>query len=225
MIPTIQVIYEDNHLIAVNKEAGQLVHGDETGDETLSDLVKAYIKYRYKKPGDVFLGVIHRLDRPVSGVIIFARTSKGLSRMNELFRNKAIEKRYLAVTERRPKEFEAELVNYIHKDTKKNKVNIHQSDRRGGKKAILKYQLKAEIESKTLLAVQLVTGRPHQIRAQLAHIGCPILNDIKYGAGKFGARGQIYLHCSDMKFIHPIKKEPIHIEAELPYDVTWQTFE
>ncbi|MEL6989628.1 MAG: RNA pseudouridine synthase, partial [Bacteroidota bacterium] len=194
------------------------------GDTTLADIVKDYIKIRYKKPGDVFLGVIHRLDRPVSGAIIFARTSKGLSRMNEVFRNKAIKKTYLAICEKRPENFEGTLSNFIYKDQKKNKAFIHQSAKRGAKKAILNYRLLAEVSGRALLEVDLETGRPHQIRAQLAHMGCPIVNDIKYGAAKFGTKGIIYLHCSSMEFIHPVKKEPIKFTAEIPDDQIWEPF-
>ena len=218
------VIYEDNHLIAVNKPAGLLVHGDITGDETLEQMVKAYIKVRYQKPGDVFLGVIHRLDRPVSGVVIFARTSKALVRMNEALAQKKIHKKYLAIVSARPEELEGTLIHYIIKDDQKNIVKAHQSAKKGGKQAVLEYRLVGELEAKCLLEVTPHTGRPHQIRAQLSKIGCPIMGDLKYGAVSALQDHSIGLHCVNMSFEHPVTHEPISIDAEPPHRFPWKVF-
>ncbi len=218
------VIYEDNHLIAVNKPVGALVHGDETGDLTLSDQVKSYIKIRYNKPGDVFLGVIHRLDRPVSGVVVFARTSKSLTRMNELLKNKEVSKTYLAIVSKRPEELSARLTHHIVKDTTKNIVKAYASKKSGTKEAILDYELKGELDGKILLEVNPITGRSHQIRAQLSKIECPIVGDLKYGAVYPLPDKSIALHCKNMSFLHPVTKELISITAEPPRKFPWNTF-
>ena len=219
-----EVLYEDNHLIAVNKPVGMLVHGDSTGDRTLSDEVKAYIKKKYKKPGDVFLGVIHRIDRPVSGVVVFARTSKALARMNEKIKNREIKKWYSAIVWERPDEFEGRLVHYILKDHKKNTVKAYNKEKKGSKHAILNYRFEAEVSHYIKLDIDLETGRPHQIRAQLAAIGCPIVGDRKYGYHKFNEDKSVCLHCREMKFDHPVRKEPISIKAPLPKTPIWALF-
>lgn len=224
---SIQVLFEDNHLIAVNKPAGLLVQGDKTGDVTLADWVKRYIKDRYKKPGAVFLGIIHRLDRPVSGVVIFARTSKALTRMNALFRDRAIEKTYWAITRHELPELKDELVHYLLKDTTKNKTKAYDrlSNRNAkAKKAVLSYQLIGRLGEHRLLEVELKTGRPHQIRAQLGKIGCPIRGDLKYGAERPNNDGNIHLHSRRLAFIHPVKKEPVRIEAATPNEQVWRSF-
>lgn len=218
------VIFEDNHLIAVNKSAGDLVHGDETGDESLADAVKEYIRIRYNKPGEAFLGVIHRLDRPVSGVVIFARTSKALTRMNELMRDKKIAKTYLAIVDHRPEELSGRLTHHLVKDEEKNIVKAYASKRAGSKEAVLTYQLKGELDAKVLLEVSPLTGRPHQIRAQLSKIGCSIIGDLKYGAEYPLPDKSIALHCHKMTFIHPVKSEPVVITAEPPTRFPWNIF-
>lgn len=220
----IEVLYEDNHLIAVNKPGGMLVHGDETGDHTLAEWVKGYIKHKYEKPGDVFLGVIHRLDRPVSGVTIFARTSKALSRMNGLMRDRKINKTYWALTDQRPPQLEGKLENFLWKDRDKNLTKVIRRPRKDSKKAILEYQMKAEVNHISWLEVTPLTGRPHQIRVQLGSIGCPIVGDKKYGYTKTSQDRSICLHCASMAFEHPIKKEPIQIKAPMPTTGAWTMF-
>lgn len=220
----LKVIYEDNHLIAINKQAGALVHGDETGDVTLSDLVKEYIRIRYGKPGDVFLGVIHRLDRPVSGVVVFARTSKALARMNKLLHDRQIDKTYLAICSRRPADLSGHLVHYLAKDEARNIVKAYSSPKPGAKSAELDYTLKGEADSKVLLEVHPLTGRPHQIRTQLSKIGCPIIGDLKYGAAFALDDQSIALHCRSMSFIHPVKGEKTVIVADVPDKTPWTTF-
>jgi len=226
----LQVIYEDNHLIAVNKPAGVLVHGDITEDVPLSEYVKDYIKVRYNKPGDVFLGVIHRLDRPVSGAVVFARTSKALTRMNRLFQERQVKKTYLAITTRRPDPIVGHLTHYIAKDRQRNVARIfEQASRRseaaGAKLSELDYEMIGGIGNYVLLRVFPQTGRPHQIRVQLAGIGCPILGDVKYGYPRPNEDASIHLHCRELSFIHPVKKEPVRITAALPFDPVWEEFE
>ena len=224
----IQVLHEDNHLIAVNKPAGWLVQGDDTGDTPLSEYVKTYIKIRYKKPGDVFLGVIHRLDRPVSGVVVFARTSKALSRMNKLFRDQEVQKEYLAITKERPNPHEGRLTHYLLKDPVKNRTRAYDRIGNRTKKAKLSkldYSLVAEVDGHILLRINPLTGRPHQIRVQLAEIGCPIKGDYKYGFQHSNQDGSIHLHCRSMSFIHPVKKEPVTIQADPPEEYFWEQFE
>ncbi|MEO1516370.1 MAG: RluA family pseudouridine synthase [Bacteroidota bacterium] len=226
-ISELTVLYEDNHLIAVNKPGGWLVQGDQTGDTPLSEYVKAYIKMRYKKPGDVFLGVIHRLDRPVSGVVIFARTSKGLERMNRLFQQREISKRYWALTAQRPDPLEGRLKHYILKDPAKNKSKALDKIGRRTKDAklgVLDYKLIGGLEGKHLLEVLPETGRPHQIRVQLASIGCPIIGDFKYGYRKPNPDACIHLHCRELSFIHPVKKTPVSITADPPSNPDWRAF-
>lgn len=226
----LKVLFEDNHLIAVNKPPGMLIHGDNTGDPTVADAVKAYIKKKYKKPGDVFLGVIHRLDRPVSGVTIFARTTKGLQRMNKIFATREVEKTYWAITEQRPPELSGRLECYLWKDREKNKTKVLKGQSRrypDAKKAVLEYELLGELNSHCLLKVSLETGRSHQIRAQLADMGCQIVGDLKYGFPKPNHDKSIDLHCRSLAFVHPVKKEPVVIKAQPPTQgwARWDWFE
>ncbi len=222
-----EILYEDNHLIAVNKPVGVLVQGDKTGDQTLGDFVKLYIKDRYDKPGDVFLGIIHRLDRPVSGVTIFARTSKALERMNRLFADRKIEKTYWAITAKRPEPLAGHLTHYLLKDTERNVVKAFDkpsSRAKDAKIAELDYELIREIGINFLLEVNPITGRPHQIRAQLAKAGYPIRGDVKYGFLKANPDGSIHLHCRSLTFVHPVKNEPVTITADPPREQIWNLF-
>ncbi len=228
LLKELEVIYEDNHLIAVNKRGGHLVQGDATGDFTLAELVKAYIKLRYKKTGDVYLGIIHRLDRPVSGVVVFARTSKALTRMNDLMRKREIKKTYLAVVRERPNPMNGTLKHFLVKDNARNvsKVVPGKSRRNpDAKLSELSYELLGSLDGMHLLNVLLKTGRPHQIRVQLAEIGCPIKGDLKYGFRSANGDGSIHLHCREMHFIHPVKKEPISIQADTPKKHDWNKFQ
>ena len=221
----VKVLYEDNHLIAVNKPAGVLVHADETGDVSLDTMVKKYLKKKFDKKGDVFLGVIHRLDRPVSGVILFARTSKALSRMTQQFANREVEKRYWAVTYQRPDPNEDTLIHYLTKNKAKNRVNItEKSKNKGAKRCELDYALLSEVGDHYLIDVNLKTGRSHQIRAQLSRIGCPIRGDKKYGSTYNQRDGMIHLHSRFMSFIHPVKKEQITISGFPPKEQIWDMF-
>ncbi len=222
-----QILFEDNHLIAVNKPAGILVHGDVTGDPTLADMVKAYIKDRYDKPGDVFLGVIHRLDRPVSGVCVFARTSKALERMNKLFAERKVEKVYVAITGKRPNPISGTLTHFLLKDESRNLTRAldNPSNRsKDAKKSSLDYELLGELGSQFFLRILPKTGRSHQIRAQLGKIGCSIRGDVKYGYPTANKDGSIHLHCHSLSFEHPVKKEQIIIEADLPHNQIWNLF-
>jgi 23S rRNA pseudouridine1911/1915/1917 synthase len=227
-LKNLRILYEDNHLIAIHKLPGWLAQGDETGDLTAADRVKAYIKVRYKKPGDVFLGIIHRLDRPVGGVLLFARTSKALTRMNDLFRNREIVKTYLAVTKERPKIEKGKLSNYLLKDKDFNKTKVFESNQssrsKNAKLAETDYQLEAVADGHFLFQLNPITGRPHQLRAQLAHIGCPIVGDLKYGFPTPINDASIALHCSALSFIHPVKKERITIESTPPKTMPWSPF-
>lgn len=226
----LQVLYEDNHLIAVNKPAGYLSQGDQTGDLTVMDLAKEYIKVRYGKPGEVFLGSIHRLDRPVSGVILFARTSKALSRMTELFRDRKVTKTYWAVVAEQPSPIEGRLTGYIHKDANKNISKLlpkaNSNRHQGAKEAVLDYKLKGRVGTNVLLEVTPLTGRPHQIRVQLAQqLECPIRGDLKYGFPQANEDGNINLHSRSLEFLHPVKKEQVRITAETPrQDQIWGLF-
>ncbi len=223
----LEILYEDNHIIAVNKEIGQLVQGDQTGDTPLSELVKDYIKKKYKKPGDVFLGIPHRIDRPVSGVVIFARTSKALTRLNKMFQEKGelFDKIYWAIVEDLPRENEERLIHYIKRNQEKNKSHVYDTDKRGGKKAILDYSLVTKSKKYFLLEIKLHTGRHHQIRAQLSKIGCPIKGDLKYGSPRSNKGGGIGLHARSLGFEHPIKKEYLKIVAPTPRETLWKAFE
>ena len=223
----IKVIYEDNHLIAINKPAGYLVQGDKTGDMPLSEMVKHWIKMRYNKPGNVFCGVIHRLDRPVSGVLIFARTSKALPRMNKLFQERDVKKTYWAITKERPEPISGKIENFLLKDKSKNVSKAYNAKGRrtaGAKKSTTEYEVIGEIEQHNLIQVNPITGRPHQIRVHLAGIGCPIMGDLKYGFKNPSDDGRIYLHCREIEFMHPVKKVMVKIKAGLPREHWWRKF-
>ncbi|MBQ0088407.1 MAG: RNA pseudouridine synthase [Prevotellaceae bacterium] len=220
-----QVLYEDNHIIVVNKLAGEIVQGDKTGDTPLSELVKAYIKEQYAKSGQVFLGVTHRLDRPVSGVVVFARTSKALTRMNDIFRQGNVEKTYLAIVQNTPKQEEGEIESWLKRNEKQNKSYSYPKQEPDSKLAKLEYRLVAKSEKYNLLAVKLLTGRHHQIRCQLASIGCPIKGDLKYGSPRSNPDGSISLHAWKIEFEHPVSHKKISVCAPLPKDNLWQFFE
>lgn len=221
-----QVVFEDNHLIAVNKPAGILVHADETGDRTLEDMVKDYIKIRYGKPGDVYLATLHRIDRPTSGVVIFGRTSKAAERMTKLFQTHDIQKSYLAITMQRPEPLTGKLTHYLIKNPETNTVRAFNKMKNGAKEAILNYEFVGQVDrAHVLLKVDIVTGRTHQIRAQLAKIGCIIEGDLKYGAEQPNADRSISLHCRSMSFIHPVQKTPVIIKAQVPQNPIWRDFE
>jgi 23S rRNA pseudouridine1911/1915/1917 synthase len=220
----IEVLYEDNHIIIVNKRVSDIAQGDKSGDESLDTIVKDYIKEKYNKPGDVFLGVVHRLDRPVSGCIVYARTSKALTRMNDLFRTKEVKKTYLAVVSDRPPEDEGELNHFIKRNEKQNRSYAFDNEVKESKPAKLSYKIIARSESFYLLEVDLHTGRHHQIRAQLSAIGCPIKGDLKYGSKRSNEGGGISLHSYRISFVHPVKKEEITVIAPLPKDKTWGLF-
>lgn len=221
----LDILFEDNHIIAVNKAASDIVQGDKTGDEALSDKVKAYIKKKYNKPGDVYLGVVHRLDRPVSGVVLFARTSKALTRLNKMFQDKEIKKTYWAIVGELPEQDEGRLRHFILKNSEKNKSYAYPKERSGAKEAILNYKLVSGLKNVYLLQVDLETGRHHQIRCQLAKIGCPIRGDLKYGYPRSNKEGGISLHARKVQFMHPVKQEPIEIIAPTPVDVNlWKEF-
>ena len=218
-----EVLYEDNHIIAVNKTCNEIVQGDKTGDTPLSETVKAYIKDKYNKPGAVFLGVPHRLDRPTSGVVLFARTSKALTRLNEMFKShEQIKKTYWAIVQGCPKVPEARLENYLTRNETLNKSFIAKPNAKEAKLAILTYKTLVRGEHYSLLEINLETGRHHQIRCQLAAIGCPVKGDLKYGAKRSNPDGGISLHARQIAFIHPVKKEPICITAPVPNDSLWQ---
>ena len=219
-----KVLYEDNHLIIINKAPGDIVQGDETGDKPLLDEVKDYIKEKYKKPGEVFLGLVHRIDRPVSGIVVFARTSKALARMNELFQNRQITKKYLAITRFKPPDTQGTLTHYLLKNNYKNKSYVYFNEKKGTSKAVLDYKLLAQSESFYLLEVNLHTGRHHQIRAQLAAIGCPIKGDLKYGDKRSNDEGSISLHASFISFTHPVSHTPIELTAPAPENSLWKIF-
>ena len=215
----LEVLYEDNHLIAINKKSGDIVQGDKTGDAPLSDFVKSYIKKKYNKPGDVFLGTIHRLDRPTSGVVLYARTSKALSRMNEQFREKQVQKTYWAVVDNSPPNTSGTLENYLQKNQKQNKSYITKNE--GGKHAILDYKLLKKLDNFFHLEIQPKTGRHHQIRVQLAHIGSIIKGDLKYGAKRSNKDASIHLLAQKLEFKHPVTKENITIVAQPPRESIW----
>jgi len=219
------VLYEDNHIIIVAKRAGDIVQGDRTGDRTLADDVKAYIKEKYAKPGDVFLGIPHRLDRPVSGVCLFARTSKALERLNRMFRDGLIRKTYHAILTQAPEPPEATLTHYLTRDTVRNKAFAHLQPAEGAKQAVLDYRTLARGERYTLVEIQLHTGRHHQIRCQLAAIGCPIRGDLKYGAPRSNPGGGISLHARRIAFEHPVSHIPIDVTAPYPEGDLWNIFD
>ncbi|MDD4490502.1 MAG: RNA pseudouridine synthase [Paludibacter sp.] len=212
------VLYEDNHLIAVNKSSSEIVQGDKTGDEPLSETIKKYIKEKYNKPGDVYLGVTHRLDRPVSGVVLFARTSKALTRLNEMFKTQQVRKTYWAIVKNKPANPEGRLEHYLVRNEKQNKSYAHDKIVPNAKKAALKYKLIGQSDTFFLLEIELETGRHHQIRCQLAKMGCPIKGDLKYGFPRSNPNGGISLHARSVEFIHPVSKERIKITAPIPED-------
>jgi 23S rRNA pseudouridine1911/1915/1917 synthase len=221
-----QIVYEDNHIIIVNKLPGEIVQGDKTGDVPLGDLIKNYIKVRDHKPGNVFCGVIHRLDRPVSGLVIFAKTSKALSRFNEVFREKTIEKTYLAVVKNKPAQNSARLTHYLLKNEKTNTSKAHIKPVQNALKAELEYSVVSSSDNYHLLRIKLLTGRHHQIRAQLSAIGSPIKGDLKYGFGRSNSEGFIHLHSFELNFVHPISKNTINVHAWPVFnDPVWRFFE
>lgn len=220
----LQVLYEDNHIIAINKKASDIVQGDKTGDEPLSEKVKAYLKHKYNKPGEVFTGVVHRLDRPVSGIVLFAKTGKALSRLNEMFRSKEVKKTYWAVVKNKPVKEKDLLIDYLIKDEAKNKSRAYKEERKGTLKSELEYNLIASISNYHLLEVNPHTGRHHQIRVQLSAIGSPIRGDLKYGFDRSNKDASIHLHARKVEFIHPVKQEPICIIANPPNDTIWNEF-
>ena len=219
-----EVVYEDNHIIIVNKQSGEIVQGDKTGDRPLSDIVKDYIKEKYQKPGAVFLGVVHRLDRPVSGLVVFARTSKALTRLNKMFAEGEVHKTYWALVKNAPQKTEDTITHWLVRNEKQNKSYAYATEKPNAKKAILKYRLIGKSDNYSLLEVQLMTGRHHQIRCQLAAMGCPIKGDLKYGAPRSNPDGSISLQSHRVEFIHPVSKERITVEAPLPDDPLWQAF-
>lgn len=218
-----EVLYEDNHIIIVNKRSGEIVQGDKTGDTPLSDTVKLWLKEKHQKPGNVFLGVVHRLDRPVQGLVVFAKTSKALSRLNDMFRTSDVHKTYWAITKNCPDRPEGTLVNWLTRNEKQNKSYAYDSERPGAKRAELQYRVIGHNDRYSLIEVKLLTGRHHQIRCQLAHIGCPIKGDLKYGAERSNPDGSISLLSRRVQFVHPVSKEPIDVTAPLP-DRLWETF-
>ncbi len=219
-----QILYEDNHILIVNKLPSQIVQGDKTGDTPLSELLKEFIKTKYSKPGEVFLGVVHRIDRPVSGVTLFARTSKALTRLNEMLKLREIKKTYWAVVKNQPPDSEATLVHYLRRDEARNKAFVASEGSRNAQRAELSYRLLAKSDTYYLLEVDLQTGRHHQIRAQLSAIGCPIKGDLKYGFPRSNPDGSIHLHARKIQFLHPVKKELISITAPPPKDAVWDYF-
>ena len=220
----LDVLFEDNHLLVINKRSGVLVQGDATGDKPLVEICKEYIKVNYQKPGDVFLGVVHRLDRPVSGVVVFARTSKALERMNALFKNRETKKTYWALVKEKPARDQDTLVHWLVKDEKKNKTTAYKREHPEGQRSELSYEVIGYQSGWYLLEVNPITGRPHQIRVQLASMGCPIIGDVKYGFASPNSDASICLHSRALQFIHPVKKEPVSIMASLPKNHFWQPF-
>ena len=217
-----EVVYEDNHLIIVNKKSGEIVQGDKTGDRPLSEIIKDYIKKEYCKPGNVFLGVVHRLDRPVSGLVIFAKTSKALTRLNEMFRIGEVHKTYWAITKNSPQQLEGELTNWLVRNEKQNKSYAYDKEVPNSKKAILRYKVIGRSDNYALIEVHLMTGRHHQIRCQLAKMGCPIKGDLKYGAQRSNPDGSISLQAHKVEFIHPVSKKEIIVEAPIPEENLWK---
>ena len=216
-----KVVYEDNHIIIVDKCSGEIVQGDKTGDKPLSDTVKEYIKQKYNKPGNVFLGVVHRLDRPVSGLVVFAKTSKALSRLNDMFRTGDVHKTYWAIVKRRDIATEGTLTDWLTRNERQNKSYAHGREVPGAKKAVLKYKVRAVADNYMLIEVTLLTGRHHQIRCQLTHMGCPIKGDLKYGAPRSNPDGSISLLSRRVEFVHPVSKENIVAYADVPDDRLW----
>lgn len=218
----LQVIYEDNHLIAINKRAGDIVQGDKTGDTPLSEVVKQYLKIKYDKPGNVYLGVAHRLDRPTTGIVVFAKTSKALPRLNKLFAEKDAQKTYWAIVGKQPDQKSGTLIHWLKRNPKQNKSYAHKNQVPDSKKAILDYEVLKQLDRYTLLEIDLKTGRHHQIRSQLAALGCPIKGDLKYGADRSNKDGSIHLHARRLRFVHPVKKELLELVAPLPQENLWK---
>lgn len=219
-----EVLYEDNHIIAVNKKPSDIVQGDKTGDTPLSDFVKQYIKQKYNKPGEVFVGTVHRIDRPVSGIVLFAKTSKALARLNQMFQSKEIQKIYWAVVKNKPALTEGKLVHYLIKNEAKNMSRAFDKETSGALRSELDYKLIAGSDKYHLLEIKPHTGRHHQIRVQLSKMGCPIKGDLKYGFDRSNKDASIHLHARKVEFIHPVKKEPVTIVASPPDEVLWNTF-
>lgn len=219
----LQILHEDNHIIAINKRIGDIVQGDKTGDKPLSEVVKVYIKEKYNKPGEVFLGVVHRLDRPTSGIVVFARTSKALTRLNELFSNRETQKTYWAIVKNKPEKEQASLVHFLKRNEKNNTSKAHLKEVPESKKASLDYKIIKTLDNYFALEINLHTGRHHQIRAQLAAIGCPIKGDLKYGFDRSNPDGGIHLHARKLIFIHPVSKDVLEIIAPTPKDSIWNS--
>jgi 23S rRNA pseudouridine1911/1915/1917 synthase len=219
------ILFEDNHLIALNKQPGEIVQGDKTGDMPMSEHLKNYLKIKMQKPGAAFIGVVHRIDRPVSGIVIFARTSKALSRMNELFREKKVKKTYWAVVKNMPPQDSGTLIHYLKKDESKNKSQAFDHEVAGSLRAWLDYKIVGQSDNYYLIEVNPLTGRHHQIRVQLAAIGCPIKGDLKYGFPRSNSDGSIHLHARKIDFIHPVRKDEIILTAPVPDEIIWQHFE
>ncbi|MFK8037089.1 MAG: RluA family pseudouridine synthase [Crocinitomicaceae bacterium] len=220
-----EILFEDNHLLVINKRSGDIVQGDKTGDEPLNELLKTFLKNKYNKPGNVYLGTVHRLDRPTSGLVIFAKTSKALTRMNKLFQTKDIQKTYWAVTEKAPQIKSGELTDFLIKNERQNKSYAHQNEIKGSKKATLSYQFLNKGDRYFYLEITPFTGRHHQIRVQLSNINCIIKGDLKYGAKRPNKDGSIHLHARSIEFIHPVSKETLTITAPVPQEVIWQDFQ
>ncbi len=218
----LDVLYEDNHIIVVNKRVGDIVQGDKTGDKPLSDVVKEYIKGKYNKPGEVFLGVVHRLDRPTTGIVVFARTSKALTRLNDLFRERETNKTYWAVVKNRPPQDEGTLIHFLKRNEKNNTSKAFAKEVPDSKKASLDYKIIKQLNNYYALEIDLHTGRHHQIRAQLAAIGCPIKGDLKYGFDRSNPDGGIHLHARKLVFVHPVSKQNLEIIAPVPDDPVWK---
>lgn len=219
-----EIIYEDNHIVAVNKSCSEIVQGDKTGDKPLSEMVKTWLKEKYHKPGNVFVGVTHRLDRPVTGIVLFAKTSKALARLNEMFKNNEIKKTYWAIVKNRPPKDSDTLVHFLVKNEKQNKSYAHDEEKPHSKKAVLHYRLIGKSDNYHLLEIEIETGRHHQIRSQLAKIGCPIRGDLKYGYPRSNKDGGISLHARSVSLIHPVSKEKIDLVAPVPDEPIWKAF-
>ncbi|NNK75683.1 MAG: RNA pseudouridine synthase [Maribacter sp.] len=217
----LQILYEDNHLIAVNKRPGDIVQGDKTGDKPLSEVIKQYIKEKYNKPGNVYLGVVHRLDRPTSGIVVFAKSSKALPRLNKLFAEKKVQKTYWAIVKNSPPTAKGTLTHWLKRNTKQNKSYAYKKEVSDSKRAILDYQIIKKLDNYFLMEIDLKTGRHHQIRAQLTAIGCPIKGDLKYGFDRSNKDSSIHLHARKLLFVHPVKKEDIKLVAPPPADAVW----
>ncbi len=220
----LQVLYEDNHIIAVNKRPSDIVQGDKTGDTPLSDFAKKYLKEKYNKQGEVFVGTVHRIDRPVSGIVLFAKTSKALSRLNAMFQTKEIQKTYWAVVKNKPKNTSGKLIHYLRKNEAKNMSKGYEKETPGALRSELEYELICSLDNYHLLEVKPLTGRHHQIRVQLSAMGCPIKGDLKYGFDRSNKDASIHLHARKIEFIHPVKKEPVVIIAPPPNEVLWNEF-